>query len=278
MTGFVPVLWALFCVENNFFKDLSSSYRLQNTVGNSQMFKIGLTLLIWEQNWAITAAKKRIYVQVPQMCVSFVLHFVNEVSLQYKKIYAVCLVQYLRLSEWPRWPPSWKPSAGRPGGWAGLWSGCAQMIQSAHQRRREQVKINKGCSSILYGLSWQMCRPIRSLLPQLHSAGSCLGGSFLALLGSRQVPSPGLSGSRAPPWCTLLTWWLEAEWGWPMAALWTCPPGTLLTGSKACGLATQRWNWFVPLNTGVRKKKKHYYYLFFLLLLFWFSFSNKMHF
>lgn len=33
------------------------------------------------------------------MCVSFVLHFVNEVSLQYKKIYAVCLVQYLRLSE-----------------------------------------------------------------------------------------------------------------------------------------------------------------------------------
>lgn len=39
----------------------------------------------------------------------------------------------------------------------------------------------------------------RSVLLQLHSADSCLEGSSPALMGSRQVPSPGLSGYRDPP-------------------------------------------------------------------------------
>ena len=83
--------------------------------------------------------------------------------------------------------------------------------------RGDNLKINKGCS--LNSFLWPIVLAhIGSLLPQLHSAGSCLEDSFLALLESHQEPSPGLSGSRGPPWCTLLTWWLGAGWGWLMVA------------------------------------------------------------
>lgn len=100
--------------------------------------------------------------------------------------------------------------------------------------------------------------------PQPNIAGSCPAGSFPALLGSRLVPSPGLSGSRDPPWCTLRTWWREVEWGWRMETWWTCPPVTLWTESTVYGLAARRWNWFVLLKT---RRKENSDFLFFINII-----------
>lgn len=56
--GFVAVHRALIFEEKRFFSNLSSSCRIQNAVGKSQMSEIRLTLLIQEESLAAAAAHR----------------------------------------------------------------------------------------------------------------------------------------------------------------------------------------------------------------------------